>query len=72
MAASTGDMETLGTCRPKLLTCPESGDILPTTEPRHIMPIYKTFLAELSTVLPVYPGVELLCLEESRTQPHVE
>jgi hypothetical protein len=72
MAALTGNMETLGGGRSKLLTCPESGDFLPTTEPRHIMPIYKAFLGELSTVLPVYPGVELLCLDEVRTQPHVE
>ena len=72
MAASTGDMETLGDCRSKLLTCAESGDFLPTTEPRHIMPLQIDVLGELSTVLPVYPGVELLCVDEGRTQPHVE
>ncbi len=72
MAASAGDMATLGDCRSKLLTCAESGDFLPATEPRHIMPIYKASLGELSTVLPVYPGVELLYLYASRTQPHVE
>jgi hypothetical protein len=72
MAAPAGYMETLGESRSKLLTCAESGDFLPTIEPRHIMPIYKTFLGELSTVLPVYPGVEWLWLDEVRTQPHVE
>jgi hypothetical protein len=72
MAASAGDMATLGDCRSKLLTCPESGDFLPTIEPRHIMPMYKPFLGELSTVLPVYPEVEWLCLNEGRKQPNVE
>ncbi len=63
MAASAGDLETLGDYREKLLTCAKSGDYLPTTEPRHIMQTYRAFFGELSTVLPVYPGVR---------QPYVE
>ncbi len=72
MAAPAGDLETLGDCPLKLLTCAESGDFTPSTEPRHIMPTLRAYLAELSTVLPVYPGVEWLCHDEGRTQPYVE
>jgi len=72
MAAPAGDLETLGACPSKLLTWRFSRDFPPSIEPRHIMPTNRAYLRELSTVLPVYPGVERLCREEGRTQPHVE
>jgi hypothetical protein len=43
-----------------------------TTEPRHIMIMHRAFQAELSAFLRVYPEVEWLCLDDFRTQPHVE
>jgi hypothetical protein len=56
----------------KLLPCPAESSIQPAFEPCHIMHSYKASFRELSPVLPVYPGVEWLCLDNRRTQLHVE
>ena len=65
VAPPAGDLATLGSRRPKLLTCPGR-------ELSHIMHINTAVLRELSRARSVYPGVEQLGLGNGRTQQHVE
>lgn len=76
MAALAGGLATLGRSQLKLLPCVGrlviADGLLTAMELIHRMSLNSVFFRELSTIRPVYPGVEWLCFDASGAFAHVE